>query len=125
MNSEIPPELRSSYDKIMKAAAAVADAAIKLDRVTDGDWDSRIDVTDHLLNFLADRPEASPELRHYAARVAAGECRWEQIESQLRALPAELVELKNSPRFIWFSAPPISDGDEDYEPYRIPWERPN
>lgn len=124
-DSEVPPELRGGYDKIMKAAAAVDDAAIKLDRVTDGDWDSRIDVTDHLLNFLTGGPKASAELRHYATRVAGGECRWEQIESQLRALPAELVELKDSPRFIWFSAPPIADVDEDYEPYRIPWERPN
>lgn len=56
---------------------------------------------------------------------AAGECRWELIESQLRALPAELVELKNSPRFIWFSAPPIADDDADCEPYRIPWECPS
>ncbi|MCD2108102.1 hypothetical protein O4214_25335 [Rhodococcus erythropolis] len=71
----------------MKAAAAVDDAAIKLDRVTEGDWDSRIDVTDHLLNFLAGRPEASAELRHYATRVAAGECRWEKSNPNFERSP--------------------------------------
>lgn len=124
MSSDVPPELRSIYNKIMNAAAQVETAAIRLDRVSNGDWDSRTDVTDELMDALAAKEGASPELRQYAERVANGECRWDQIESRVKVLPIEVIELKQSPRVIWYPTPPKPVVDEYYEPYRIPWERP-
>ncbi|OYD67880.1 hypothetical protein [Rhodococcus sp. OK302] len=124
MSSDVPPELRSIYNKIMNAAAQVDTAAIRLDRVSNGDWDPRTDVTDELMDALAAKEGASPELRQYAERVANGECRWDQIESRVKVLPIEVIELKQSPRVIWYPAPPKPVVDEYYDPYRIPWERP-
>lgn len=125
MNSDVPPGLRSIYNKVTNAAAQVETAAIRLDRVSNGDQDPRVDATDELMNALAAKEGASPELRQYAERVANGECRWDQIESRMKILPIQVIELKQSPRVIWFPAPPKPVVDEYYEPYRIPWERPN
>ncbi|NMM85993.1 hypothetical protein B2J88_16735 [Rhodococcus sp. SRB_17] len=115
MSSDVPPELRSIYNKIMN---------VRLDRVSNGDWDPRTDVTDELMDALAAKEGASPELRKYAERVANGEGRWDQIESRVKVLPIEVIELKQSPRVIWYPAPPKPVVDEYYDPYRIPWERP-
>ncbi|MCX5042097.1 hypothetical protein OG921_02675 [Aldersonia sp. NBC_00410] len=58
-------------------------------------------VTEEYMADLAAMPIASPELRDFAERVAAGECHWSDIEVLARPLPHEVAELKESPNFVW------------------------
>lgn len=58
-------------------------------------------VTDEFMSMTASTPYASPELRAYAQRVAAGEGKWSDIEVLANPLPHEVTELKESPNFVW------------------------
>ncbi|MFD4181121.1 hypothetical protein [Rhodococcus sp. NPDC058514] len=124
MIDDIPPHLRPSYDRAIEAIADAATARIRSEKSRNGDWDTRIEVTDELWDKIAALPTSSAELRVYAERVAAGECRWDEVEYQARPVPQEVAEIKNSGLYRWFSHPtPLREPeDEEAGPYEIKWE---
>ncbi|MFD1815784.1 hypothetical protein [Rhodococcus gannanensis] len=126
MTDDIPPFLRSAYGRLRDAIDDAESARIRAAKFRQGDWDKRIDVTDAIMERTAGLDDASPAIRAYAARVAAGECRWYEIESRSNPVPPEVDFFKNSPIYRWYpnaTPPPALEPDFDEpEPYRIPWE---
>ncbi|RDI18497.1 hypothetical protein DEU38_12065 [Rhodococcus sp. AG1013] len=120
----IPPHLRSAYDRLMNSADSLATERIRAERQRHGDWDTRTEIDDAFMDRLAAMPDVSDELRAYAARVAAGECRWEEIEWRAAAVPPEIAELRQSRHFVWFRnpTPRPTPVEEDEAPYRFQWE---
>ncbi|NLU82615.1 hypothetical protein [Rhodococcus sp. HNM0569] len=126
MSTDVPPFLQSSFDRIMGAADDLATARIQAAKQRSGDWDMRTVIDDAFMDRLAESPVASDQLKAYAARVAAGECTWPQIDTKVTTLPPEIPELRDSPQFRWFPyfSPKAPEPTEDQwdEPYRIKWE---
>lgn len=124
MNEDIPPFLRSAYNRLMDAIDDSATARIRAAKVREGDWDDLIDITDAIMERTAQLEDASPAIRAYAARVAADECRWHEIESRCHPIPPEVDHIKSSGIYRWYpnATPPPAPEPDEPEPYRIPWE---
>jgi hypothetical protein len=124
VTDEIPPFLRSAYGRLRDAIDDAETARIRAAKFREGDWDKRIDVTDAIMERTAGRDDASSAIRAYAARVAAGQCHWYEIESRSNPIPPEVAYFKNSHIYRWYpnaTPPPVSEPEET-EPYSIPWE---
>ena len=121
---EVPPHLDSPLRRIHQAVTDLEAAVIRARRFAGADRDRRIEVDDALMEQLAATADASPELRLYASRVAAGQCRWSEIEVTARPVPPEVAELKTNPRIRWFPEPPRTSpaAGQEWESYRIPWQ---
>ncbi|MDH6283670.1 hypothetical protein [Prescottella agglutinans] len=124
MIDDIPPHLRAAYNRLMSTADDLATARIRAEKQRSGDWDTRTEVDDAIMDELAVMPSASNELRAYATRVATGECRWNEIEWRAAVVPPEIVELQRSARFVWFRnpTPRPTPVEEDETPFRFQWE---
>lgn len=125
MMEDLDPNIERAYRRLMDASDKLAGVRIRSERERNGDWDTRRDVDDAMMNQLAEAPDASPELKSYARRVAAGICEWRDIDELANPVPVEVWKIKHSPLFRWYPARtvPVQEAvrDED-EPYRIPWE---
>lgn len=124
MNDDIPPFLRSAYGRLRDAIDDAETARIRAAKFREGEWDAQIDVTDAIMERTAQLDDASPSIRAYAARVAAGECHWHEIESRCHPIPPEVGFFKNSGIYRWYpnATPAPAPEPEEPEPYRIPWE---
>lgn len=124
MIDDIPPHLRSAYDRVMGAVADAATVRIRSEKQRSGDWDMRLEVTEAMMDRIAALPASSPAIRAYATRVAAGECGWHEIEYRARPIPPEVDEIKDCGQYIWFPhATQSPEPEEDRAgPYEIKWE---
>jgi hypothetical protein len=123
---DVPFHLEAAVRRIQDAGYTIDTHRIRADHVSNGDWDTRIDVDEALMSRLAGTDTASDSLRAFASRVDAGTAEWHDIERILRTLPPEVIELKASKhyRWCWGYQPPVATPVEDEpEPYRIPWQR--
>ncbi len=127
---EVPPHLLGPYRRIIEAGENLETILHQAQAIRHGDWDSRTEVDDEFMEFLAASSLASDELRAYAARVAGGECRWAEIETLASPRPPELADLRDDTEFIWTFpevAPTTPEPKpevhwEDEEPYQFKWE---
>ncbi|QRE83103.1 hypothetical protein F1734_24595 [Rhodococcus ruber] len=119
---DVPSHLDGPLDRIHRAVTDLDTAVIRAQRFAGAN--RCIQVDDAVMEQLAASGEASPALRQYASRVAAGQCRWSEIEAVAHPVPPEVAELKANPRFRWFPASPRTTpaAGQDQEPYRIPWQ---
>ncbi|MDH6679820.1 hypothetical protein M2284_004044 [Rhodococcus sp. LBL1] len=124
MIDEIPPHLRVVYNRVMVSADSLATERMRAEKQRHGDWDNRIEIDDAFMDELSAMPSASNELRAYAARVATGECRWDEIEWRAAVVPPEIAELRLSRQFVWFRNPTPRPApvEEDETPFRFQWE---
>ena len=130
MSDDMPPHLAAAYDRAMAACEDLETAVAHARGARHGDWDTRTEVDDEFMEFLAASSLASDELRAYAARVAGGECRWAEIETLASPRPPELADLRDDTEFIWTFpevAPTTPEPKpevhwEDEEPYQFKWE---
>ncbi|WP_245550806.1 hypothetical protein [Nocardia paucivorans] len=98
----LDPEVEAMARRVLNAADDLETASLRVERTVLEDlWRDPILVNEGLMSALAAIPNASPELKAYAARVEAGECRWPEIELMARPVPPEVAELKNSPSYAW------------------------
>jgi hypothetical protein len=105
----LEPGVESMARRVLAAAERLETASLRVERTVLEDlWSDPVPVTEELMASVASVPNASPELRHYSARVEAGECRWQDIEQFARPVPPEVAELKNSPSYIWTWDAPAS-----------------
>ena len=119
---DVPAHLDGPLRRIHRAVTDLDSAVIRAQRFAGAGRDRRIEVDETLLEQLAAGEDASPELRRYAARVAAGQCHWFEIEMVARPVPPEVAELRADPRLRWFPQSPRSVPAAEQEPYRIPWQ---
>lgn len=108
----LDPEAEAMARRVLNAADDLETAGLRVERTALEDlWRDPILVNEGLMSALAAIPNASPELKAYAARVEAGECRWPDIELFARPLPPEVADLKNSPSYVWTwsTVEPVSD----------------
>lgn len=123
---DVPPHLEAAVRRIQDAGHAVDTRRIRADQVSNGDWDTRIDVDEALMSRLAETDAASDALRAFAARVDADTAEWRDIERILRTLPPEVIELKASKHYRWrwdHQSPVATPVEDEPKPYRIPWQR--
>lgn len=113
------PNVGVAYDKVLDTLARLDTARRRAENTTIGASRTSITVTEALLEQLSGSPHATPELRAFAAAVAAGDSTWDRIEVDSRPVPAEVVELRGDPLVVWPHNWPL---DSDDEPYRIPWQ---
>ncbi|MFI5720982.1 hypothetical protein [Nocardia sp. NPDC051750] len=107
--SDLDPKLEAVARRVLNAVGDLETARLRLERTELAElWSEPIPVTEGLLQRMADSPASSPELKAYAMRVAAGECRWCDIERLAMPLPPEVPELKALPAYEWNwgAAPP-------------------
>lgn len=114
------PLLRHALQKMTDAFSAMARTRAEVERTPIPSFDGPRTVDSSMMYDIASLPGASTELRAFAARVAAGECRWDQIDTLSRPVPREVADLKNDPNVIWF--PPSPPPSPDDAQYRIPWQ---
>ena len=114
------PVLRQALRKMTDAFDRMAETRAQVDRTPPPTCAEQRVVDGSLLYDLASLPGASAELRAFAIRVGAGECRWDEIETLSRPVPPEVAELKGDPLLIWF--PTRRPPPENEEPYTIPWQ---
>lgn len=99
---DLDPKIEAVARRVMNAVGDLETARLRLERTELTElWSEPIPVTEGLLQRMADSSASSPELKAYAMRVAAGECRWCDIERLARPLPPEVPELKSLPAFEW------------------------
>ncbi|MEV6223260.1 hypothetical protein AB0M13_16555 [Nocardia fluminea] len=100
---DLDAEVEAFARKVMDAADNLRTATIRLTSINvDELFESATEVTEEFISMVAGMDTASPALKAYAARVAAGECRWCDIETLARPVPPEVAEMKSLPReFIW------------------------
>ncbi|MFD4403326.1 hypothetical protein ACFWPH_11225 [Nocardia sp. NPDC058499] len=103
--------VESMARRVLAAAERLETASLRVERTDLADlWNEPVPVTEGLMAAVASMPNASAELKSYAARVAAGECLWPDIEHIARPVPPEVAELKNSPSYSWaWGAPPVPE----------------
>lgn len=96
-------EVEAFARKVMDAADDLRTATIRLTSLdVEQLFDSATEVTEEFISMVAGMDTASPALKAYAERVAAGECRWCDIETLARPVPPEVAEMKSLPQeFIW------------------------
>lgn len=105
----LDPGVEAMACRVLTAAQRLETASLRVEHTVFEDlWNEPVPVSEELMASLAAMPNASPELRHYGARVEAGECRWPDIEQFARPVPPEVAELKNSPSYVWIWGPPGS-----------------
>lgn len=115
------PLLRLALQKMTDAFDRMAHTRAEIERTPVPSFGEPRTIDSALMFDIALLPGASPELRAYALRVAAGECTWDEIETLARPVPPEVAELKRDPMLIWFP-PKRTPTSNDDEPYRIPWQ---
>lgn len=120
---DIEPDIEQAFRRLMDSADDLETARLRAERLdVHALFSEPTVVTEEFMAMLAGSQNASPELRVFAERVYAGECRWSEIELRARPLPPEVAELKASTNFFWeWTAPPprpatAPDDDDDYEP---------
>ncbi|MET4047306.1 hypothetical protein BJD99_08640 [Rhodococcus sp. 1163] len=113
--------LRQALRKMSDALDRMAQTRAQVESTPLPSFDQPRTVTGSMMYDIASLPGASAELRAYAARVGAGECRWDEIETLSRPVPPEVEELKRDPLSIWFAPPPTLPADDE-KPYTIPWQ---
>ncbi|MEV0332141.1 hypothetical protein [Nocardia sp. NPDC050717] len=115
---DLDPTVEALARKVMDAVDNLRTATIRLASIdVDELFDGATEVTEEFMATIAGMDTASPALKAYAERVAAGECRWADIESMARPVPPEVAEMKGSPReFTWKWSP---------EPPQAPASEPN
>ena len=121
MNAPDDPILRRAVQKMTDAFDRMAQTRAEVERTPLSSIDEPRNVDGALMFAIASLASASPELRAYAGRVAAGECSWDEIETLSRPVPPEIGELKRDTALIWFPAKQTPPPDDE-EPYRIPWQ---
>lgn len=103
---DIDPAVEAIARKVMAAVDNLRTATIRLASVdVEQLFDGPTEVTEEFMAVVAGMDTASAALRTYAARVAAGECRWRDIEALANPVPPEVAEMKNSSQFIWTWTP--------------------
>ncbi|MGK8512789.1 hypothetical protein ACRS5S_33900 [Nocardia asiatica] len=102
IDPDIDPEVETQLRAFMASATDLSTATIQLENVSLDDIVRPIQVEENFMTWLASAPDASPQLRQYAAQVNAGYCTWPEIEKHLGPdLPPEVVALKSSPHYVW------------------------
>lgn len=126
VRDDLDPDVEAAYRRLMDASDKLASIRIQSAHEREGDWDTRRDVDDAMMQRLAGSHDASPELVRYSKRVAAGLCEWRDADQLAIPVPPEIVLIKRSPLFRWYPARDNADGagsePEHVGPYRIPWE---
>ncbi|WP_410872289.1 hypothetical protein [Nocardia sp. A7] len=104
---DLDAEVEAFARKVMDAADNLRTATIRLTSIdVDELFNSATEVTEEFISMVAGMDTASPALKAYADRVAAGECRWCDIETLARPVPPEVAEMKSLPQeFTWKWAP--------------------
>ncbi|MBF6127824.1 hypothetical protein [Nocardia brasiliensis] len=103
---DLDPEVEAIARKVMAAVDNLRTATIRLADINiDALFDGATEVNEEFITMVAGMDTASPALKAYAARVAAGECRWSDIETLANPVPPEVAEMKGSPEFIWRWSP--------------------
>jgi len=98
----LDPAVEALVREVMDAVDDLRTARIRLENLDVSELLHEQTVVDEeFMSNLAAADIASPELRAYAERVRNGECQWRDIELLARPVPPEIVELKNSPNFVW------------------------
>lgn len=115
------PTLRLALRKMTDAFDRMAQTRAEIERTPLPFIDEPRNVDSSLMFAITSLPDASPELRAYAGRVAAGECSWDEIETLSMPVPSEVGELKRDPALIWFP-PRQTPPPDDEEPYTIAWQ---
>ena len=88
---DVPSHLDGPLDRIHRAVTDLDTAVIRAQRFAGAN--RCIQVDDAVMEQLAASSDASPALRQYASRVAAGQCRWSEIEAVAHPVPPEVAEL--------------------------------
>ncbi|MGY2011952.1 hypothetical protein ACW9HC_33695 [Nocardia gipuzkoensis] len=102
IDPDLDPEIETPLRAFMASAADLSTATIQLDNASLDDIVQPIRVEEKFMTWLASSPDASPQLRQYAAQVLAGHSTWPEIEKHLAPdLPPEVTALKSSPHYIW------------------------
>ncbi|WP_280243036.1 hypothetical protein [Nocardia abscessus] len=102
IDPDLDPQVETQLRAFMASAADLSTATIRLENVSLDDIVRPIQVEENFMTWLASAPDASPQLRQYAAQVVAGYCAWPEIEEHLApSLPPEVVALKSSPHYTW------------------------
>lgn len=115
------PVLRQALRKMTDIFDTMAETRARVQRTPLPSFDQPRMVDSSMMYDIASLPGASAELKAYAERVGAGECRWNEIETLSVPVPPEVAELKRDPMLIWFPASGPSTPDDEL-PYRIPWQ---
>ncbi|QBS42443.1 hypothetical protein [Nocardia sp. CS682] len=98
----LDPEIEAVARRVMNGVDELKTVRLEVERMDVSAILSRPTVvTTEFMFELAAAPAASPELQAYGARVRSGECFWPAIELLAHPLPPEVIDLKNSPQFIW------------------------
>ena len=121
MNEPDDSALRQALSKATSVFDRMADTRARVGRTPLPSFDQPRQVDSSMMYDIASLPGASAELKAYAQRVGAGECRWDDIESLSVPVPAEIAQLKADSMLIWFPESHSALRDDD-APYRIPWQ---
>lgn len=125
IDPNLDPEVEAQLRAFMASAADLSTATIQLDNLALDDIVRPIQVDENYLTRIAAEPDASPQLRHYAAQVDGGYCTWAEIESRLASnLPPEIVTLKSSPGYQWPWRVSEPEPPESPPPISAPAPRP-